>query len=294
MADDLPSIPERLVDGLIRLLDVNRISESIFRGERRPGGVGRVFGGQVIGQALAAAMQTVHDDKLVHSLHAYFMRGGDEDHPIEYHVESDFDGKSFANRRVVAVQHDKPILNLVASFQTPEEGLSHQAQMPDVPPPDQLEDQVEYLKRHRDRLSESKFAFHTRPNPFEIRPVGEPIILRSEASDPAQSIWFRTRAAINGGQHRHRAILAFATDYALLATALLPHRLQLNSRKIQGASLDHALWFHDDVKVDDWLLYTTDSPWAGHARGFNRGMIFDLNGTLVASSAQEGLIRIRE
>lgn len=286
--------PERIVRSLVRLLNVSPISENIFRGHRLPGGIGRVYGGQVIAQALAAAMRTEHSGKIVHSLHAYFMRPGDEDQPIHYKVEADFDGRSFANRRVVAMQHGKPILSLTASFQRREEGLSHQAAMPDVPQPEDLKDHADHLKGHMNEVSTPIHRLHLRPNPFEIRTVGKPWVLRTEPQEPTLHTWFRTRAPVIGDQNMHRTILAYATDFSLLATSMLPHGRRLDGQMMQSASLDHALWFHGDVKVDDWLLYTTDSPWSGHARGFNRGMIFDRNGVLVASSTQEGLIRVRK
>ncbi|MGK2909731.1 MAG: acyl-CoA thioesterase [Sphingobium sp.] len=288
-----PITPEALVAGLVHLLDVSPLTDHMFRGAQRPGGVGRVFGGQVIGQALAAAIKTIDSDKLVHSLHAYFMRPGDEDHPIDYRVEADFDGGSFSNRRVVAMQKERPILNMVTSFQRQESGLEHQAPMPDVPSPEQLEDQADYARRHRDEVSPGHFHILTRPSPFEIRAVGKPTFFLTGKHEPTYHMWFRTRAPVAGGQHVHRAILAMATDLALLATSLLPHNRSLVSKNLQGASLDHALWFHNDVQVDDWLLYSMDSPWTGHARGFNRGMIFDRQGKLIASCAQEGLIRIK-
>lgn len=293
MTDKSPIPPETLVAGLVHLLDVSPLSDNLFRGAQRPGGVGRIFGGQVIGQALAAAIKTVASDKLVHSLHAYFMRPGDEDFPIDFQVEADFDGGSFANRRVVAIQKEKPILNLVASFQVPEAGLTHQFSMPDVPEPESLEDQADYTRRHRDEVTEQQYRFLTRPNPFEIRCVGVPTFFRDEASDPVSHMWFRTRAPVMADQHMHRAILALATDLALLGTSLLPHGLRLQSKALQSASLDHALWFHEDVAVDDWLLYAMDSPWSGHGRGYNRGMIFDRSGKLMASCTQEGLIRVK-
>lgn len=284
--------PEALVAGLLHLLDVSPLTENLFRGAQRPGGVGRVFGGQVIGQALTAAIKTV-GDKVVHSLHAYFMRPGDEDHPIDYRVEADFDGGSFSNRRVVALQKEQPILNMVASFHRSEVGLEHQISMPDVPFPEELEDQADYARRHRDKVSPGQYHLLTRPSPFEIRAVGVPTFFVVKEQEPTYNMWFRTRALVHGNQHVHRAILAMATDLALLATSLLPHGRSLQSSGVQGASLDHALWFHDDVQVDDWLLYNMDSPWSGNARGFNRGMIFNRRGKLVASCTQEGLIRVK-
>lgn len=294
MSDEKPGpTSEMLVAGLIHLLDVKPIGDNLFQGARKPGGVGRVFGGQVIGQALSAAMKTVEPDKQVHSLHAYFMRGGDEDYEIDFRVEADFDGRSFANRRVVAVQKNLPILNLVASFQRREAGLHHRIAMPDVPWPEELEDQADYARRHRDEISDIGYRMMTRTRPLQIRPVGIDRMFRGARSDPAQSFWFRVGAPVQGDQNMHRAILALATDFALLSTAMLPHGVALTTQGIQTVSLDHALWFHEDVKVDDWLLYAMDSPWSGHARGFSRGMIFSRDGMLIASCTQEGLMRVR-
>ncbi len=294
MSDDKARpTPEMLVAGLIHLLDVKPIGDALFQGARKPGGVGRVFGGQVIGQALAAAMKTVGPDKQVHSLHAYFMRGGDEDYAIDFRVEADFDGRSFANRRVVAIQKGLPILNLVSSFQRREEGLHHQAVMPDAPPPEDLEDQADYARRHRAEIPEPVYRLMTRTGPIEIRPVGLHRLLRQEKGAPFQAMWFRVRAPLPADQNLHRAILALSTDFGLLGTSFLPHGVNWISHDIQTASLDHALWFHEDVKVDDWLLYAMDSPWTGHARGFNRGSIYTREGRLVASATQEGLMRLR-
>ena len=285
---------EELVAGLEHLLDVSPVENNQFLGARKPGGVGRVFGGQVIAQALGSAIKTVKSDKLVHSLHAYFMRGGDEDHPIDYEVAADFDGRSFSNRRVVAIQNDKPILNLVASFQRSEGGLAHQVDMPDVPPPEKIEDQRSYILARRDELTSEQLRIMTRPNALEFRAVGSPLFLREKQNPPEHYMWFRTRAKVQGDQSMHRTILAYATDYGLMATSLLPHDRPTMGAGIQTASLDHALWFHEDVAVDDWLLYAMDSPWSGHARGISHGKIFNRDGRLVASCSQEGLIRVNE
>lgn len=293
--DERPAIaPEMLVAGMVHLLDVQPVGDGLYRGARKPGGRGRVFGGQVIAQALMAATKSVTDGKNCHSLHAYFMRPGDEDYPIDYRVEADFDGVSFANRRVVAIQKDKPILNLAASFQRTEEGLEHQFAMPDVPPPEELINQADYARAHADGVPPVLYRLMTRPAPLELRPVGIPPFFRREKMEPRSHVWFRTVAPVHAGPEMHRAILALATDFSLLATSMLPHGMSWATHNIQTASLDHALWLHEDARVDDWLLYTTDSPWTGHARGFSRGSIYTRDGRLVASVAQEGLIRLRD
>ncbi|MBZ6380262.1 acyl-CoA thioesterase [Sphingomonas sanguinis] len=288
----LPS-PEALAQGLVALLDVEEIDTDLYRGARQPGGEGRVFGGQVIAQALQAAQRSTEAPRTAHSLHAYFMRPGDERYPILYRVERDFEGRSFATRRVIAMQKGKPILNLACSFQTPEEGLHHQDAMPNVPAPDTLTPERELLARLGDQVPAPLRAFLQRPRPIELRPVDPRQMLAPEPRDPTQAIWFRLVAPIGDDPALHRAVLAYASDFALLGTSTLPHGVNWLIDDMQTASLDHALWLHEPFRADEWLLYTTDSPWAGRARGFNRGRIFSADGRLVASVAQEGLIRLR-
>ncbi len=275
------------------LLDVEEIDTDLYRGARKPGGEGRVFGGQVIAQALQAAQRSTEAPRTAHSLHAYFMRPGDERYPILYRVEREFEGRSFATRRVIAMQKGKPILNLACSFQTPEEGLHHQDAMPDVPAPDTLTPERELLARLGDQVPAPLRAFLQRPRPIELRPVDPRQMLAPEPRDPTQAIWFRLVAPIGDDPALHRAVLAYASNFALLGTSTLPHGVNWLIDDMQTASLDHALWLHEPFRADEWLLYTTDSPWAGHARGFNRGRIFSADGRLVASVAQEGLIRLR-
>ncbi|MEJ8629242.1 acyl-CoA thioesterase II [Sphingomonas sp. I4] len=297
MTDPTPSpmlpTPDALAQGLIALLDVEEIDTDLYRGARRPGGEGRVFGGQVIAQALQAAQRSTDGPRTAHSLHAYFMRPGDERYPIIYRVERDFEGRSFATRRVIAMQKGKPILNLACSFQTPEDGLHHQDAMPAVPMPDALTPERELLARLGDQVPAPMRAFMQRPRPIELRPVDPRQMLSPEPREPFQAIWFRLVAPIGDDPALHRAILAYASDFALLGTSTLPHGVSWLIHDMQTASLDHALWLHEPFRADEWLLYTTDSPWAGHARGFNRGRIFSADGRLVASVAQEGLIRLR-
>ncbi|MDR6147113.1 acyl-CoA thioesterase-2 [Sphingomonas sp. SORGH_AS870] len=286
--------PEALARGLVALLDVEEIDTDLYRGARRPGGEGRVFGGQVIAQALQAAQRSTDAPRAAHSLHAYFMRAGDERYPIIYRVERDFEGRSFATRRVIAMQKGKPILNLACSFQTPEDGLHHQDAMPDVPMPDSLASERDLLASLGDRVPAPIRAFLSRPRPIELRPVDPRQLLQPEPREPTQAIWFRLVAPIGDDPTLHRAVLAYASDFALLGTSTLPHGVNWLIDNMQTASLDHALWLHEPFRADQWLLYTTDSPWAGHARGFNRGRIFTAEGRLVASVAQEGLIRLRD
>ena len=285
--------PAALVAGLADLLDVEEIDRDLYRGARQPGGIGRVFGGQVIAQALQAAQRSA-EGKQAHSLHAYFMRPGDEGHPIVFRVVRDFDGGSFATRRVIASQRGEPILNMAASFQRAEGGFVHQAAMPDVPPPESLRPESELRAEIADRLPERGKLFFLRPRPIEIRPTKPRNWDAPVRTEPAQSSWFRICAPIADDPALHRAVLAYASDMSLLGTAMLPHGVNWTTHKMQNASLDHAIWFHEPFRADEWLLYDCDSPWAGHARGFNRGRIFTADGRLVASVAQEGLMRRRD
>lgn len=286
--------PPALAAKLVALLDVEEIDTDLYRGPRGDDGFGRVFGGQVIAQALQAAQRSADALKAAHSLHAYFMRPGDEGHPILYRVVRDFDGRSFATRRVIATQRGVPILNLACSLQRPEEGLRHQDAMPDVPPPEDLTSDRELRLAMADRIPEKVRGHFLRPRTVDIRPVSPRSWLDPVPHPPAQNSWFRVVAPVGDDPAMHRAILAYASDMSLLGTATLPHGVNWMTHKLQTASLDHSLWLHEDFRADDWLLYACDSPWAGHARGFNRGKIYARDGRLVASVAQEGLIRMRE
>ncbi len=283
--------PEALVAGLLTLLDVQDHGGDRFEGRRKIGGVGRVFGGQVIGQALACAERTVADDRPVHSLHAYFLRGGSEDHEIDFKVERDMDGGSFSNRRVVAGQLGKPILNMLASFHKREDGVHHADQMPQVTGPDDLPNEAELRRSYAEKVPESQRRLMLQSRPIELRPLEPRHWMGGPPREPVAHTWFRAAAPLPDDPRIHRAVLAYASDMTLLGTATLPHDLSWTKGNLMGASLDHALWFHDDFRADEWLLYACDSPWAGRARGFNRGRIFTRAGRLVASVAQEGLMR---
>lgn len=293
--------------GFIRLLTVSRESDDGFTGRMQPDGIGRVFGGQVIAQALQAAQATAPDGLEAHSLHAYFLRGGKEGVDIDYATARDFDGRSFANRRVVASQTDedgkpRPILNLTASFQRPEDGLAHDdVTMPDVTPPEDLRSDMEM--RHKlvesagDKMSEAQRNLVLRPRPIDMRTVDRLHWMNSEPREPRAHSWFRTVAplpSIEENPALHRAVIAYASDYTLLGTSALPHGLSWMRGELVGASLDHAIWFHRPARADEWLLYATDAPWSGGGRGFNRGRIFNRQGELVASVAQEGMMRRRK
>ena len=285
------STPHDLVDELLWVLDLRGGGEDRFTGHRQPGGVGRVFGGQAIAQALVAAERTVADDREAHSLHAYFLRGGSEDHEIDFRVERDFDGGSFSNRRVIASQQGTPILNLTASFHRREDGFSHQSAMPDVPPPEGLRNEADLRREYIDIAPPAMHEAMLRDRPLEVRPTNLHHWLGLETGEPFLATWFRTVAALPDDPRVHRAVLAFASDYTLLGTCTVPHEASWLTGEIIGASLDHAVWFHDHFRADEWLLYVTDSPWAGRGRGFNRGRIYARDGRLVAETAQEGLIR---
>jgi acyl-CoA thioesterase-2 len=285
------SNPAALVNGLLRLLDVTDIGGDSFAGARKEGGVGRVFGGQVIAQALASAECTVAPDRPVHSLHAYFLRGGNEDFGIDFEVMRDLDGGSFANRRVVASQQGKPILTMVASFHKREPGVEHAETMPDAPDPDSLRSEADLRAEFADRVPEPMRRIMLAPRPIELRPVEPRHWMGAEPRQPLSHTWFRAVAPLPDDPKIHRAVLAYASDMTLLGTSTLPHGISWHKGNMMGASLDHAIWFHDDFSADEWLLYVCDSPWAGRARGFNRGRIFSRDGRLLANVAQEGLIR---
>lgn len=290
-----PDTPRPDADtSLLRLLTVERLETNFFRGIATPGGRGRSFGGQVIGQALTAATQTVDAARPAHSLHAYFMRPGDAAAPVLYQVERDMDGRSFSTRRVIAIQNGRPILNMAASFHVSEPGLSHQDVMPDVPAPEDLENDAQLAERHRDVLPE-RFLSHLKwDRPLEIRPVLMRPPYPTDNLDPIQHLWIRVTGSVGDDPAMHRSALAFASDMGLLGVSMVPHARGFASADIQAASLDHAMWIHGDFRADEWLLYSMDSPWAGGARGFNRGRVFTRDGRLVANTAQEGLIRVVE
>lgn len=276
---------------LLRLLTLERIEDNIYRGESRDIGSAQVFGGQVLGQALSAAHATV-DDRVAHSLHAYFLRRGDMQAPIVYEVDRARDGGSFSVRRVVAIQHGRPIFNLAASFQHPETGVEHQAEMPDVPGPDGLQDLTEMSASVLEKIPEKMRRFLTDKRPFEFRPVKPVDFSHSKPQPAVKHVWIKAVDRLADTRSMHQSFLAYVSDYELLGTSTLPHGLPFVQGRVQMASLDHALWFHREFRMDDWLLYAMDSPTAAGARGFARGQFFDSDGNLVASSAQEGLVRV--
>jgi acyl-CoA thioesterase-2 len=280
-----------VLEDLISLLQLERIEDNIFRGDSRDIGSPQVFGGQVLGQALSAAQNTV-DGRVAHSLHAYFLRRGDITAPIVYEVDRARDGGSFSNRRVVAIQHGRPILNLAASFQAPEDGLEHQAGMPDVPGPDGLQTLHEIARDLPDTVPMKMRRFLTEKRPFEFRPVRPTNFEKREKLPAINHVWIRAVDRLPDDQTLHQNLLAYVSDYELLGTTTLPHGISFIRDNVIMASLDHALWFHRKVCIDQWHLYSINSPNAAGARGLSRGQFFTEAGTLVASTTQEGLVRV--
>jgi acyl-CoA thioesterase-2 len=279
------------LDEVIRLLSLEVIDDDLFRGASHDIGSSRVFGGQIVGQALAAAQKTVVDGQRPHSLHAYFLRAGDVGRPVVYQVERTRDGSSYANRRVVALQRGRPILNLAASFHFDEVGSEHQVDMPTVPGPEGLPDTFELHQSIADRVPDKMQRLLAHRRPFEFRPVEIPKFIDPSARVARKHLWMRAWHELPDDPTLHQSLLAYVSDYELLGTATLPHPLDFIQRTVQLASLDHALWFHRPFRVDEWLLYACDSPTSGSGRGFSRGQIFDQAGRLVASVAQEGVMR---
>ena len=280
------------LDELIETLDLEEIEVNVFRGRSPHEERIRVFGGQVAGQALVAAGRTVAD-RVVHSLHAYFLRPGDPKIPILYQVDRIRDGKSFTTRRVVAIQHGEAIFHLSASFQTTERGLEHQIPMPAAPPPESLPTLKERTAEMLSRAPEEMKRWLMRERPIDVRPVNPGDHLRPEKAEPRQLVWLRADGRLPDPLLLHQCVVAYASDLTLLDTATLPHAISWFDPRFQMASLDHAMWFHRPFRADEWLLYVQESPSASGARGFAMGHIFRLDGTLAVSVVQEGLIRLR-
>ncbi len=281
------------VENLLGILDLEALELNLFRGRSPDSGWQRVFGGQVIGQALVAAQRTVDEARRVHSLHGYFMRPGDPEVPIIYEVDRIRDGRSFTTRRVVAIQHGHAIFSMSASFQVVEKGLEHQIQMPDVPPPGELMSEKKLAEQFIDHAPENVRKYWQRERPIELRPVNLTHYISPEKLEPKQDIWMRATGVLPDDPGIHEAVLAYASDMTLLDTALFPHGRAIFDPKIQVASLDHSIWFHRPLNMCKWHLYAQDSPNSSGARGFTRGGIYSAEGDLVASVAQEGLIRER-
>jgi acyl-CoA thioesterase II len=282
----------KVVAELLDLLTLERLEENLFRGQSRDIGTKYVFGGQVLGQSLSAAQQTVDAERSVHSIHAYFLRAGDINAPIVFDVDRARDGHSFSVRRVTAIQHGQPILVLAASFQKHEDGVEHQFHIPEVPQPEDVPLMTPPSPEVMAQLSAKMQRWLSRMGPFEMRPVYPRDELNPSKRPPYQQVWFRLNDKIGDDANMHRAMLAYASDFYLLGTSTFPHAISYYQSNVQMASLDHALWFHRPFRIDDWLLYALDSPSASGARGLARGSIYTRDGQLIASVAQEGLIRV--
>jgi acyl-CoA thioesterase II len=281
----------RLLEDLVKVMTLERLEMNLFRGESRDIGSPQVFGGQVLGQALSAASATV-ENRMAHSLHAYFLRRGDFNAPIVYEVDRARDGNHFSTRRIVAIQHGEQIFNMSASFQSAETGLDHQSEMPQVPAPESLTDLETFYRGCLPGAPANIKRMLERKRPFEFRLVDAQNYLSRAKLPPRKNIWFRAIGALPADESLHRCLLAYVSDFNLLDTALMPHGVSVATPNLVIASIDHAMWFHRSVRVDEWLLYSTDSPSASGARGFSRGEVYALDGRLVASTAQEGMLRM--
>ena len=281
------------VTDMLSILDLEQIEPHLYRGQSPQVEWQRVFGGQVIGQALVAACRTVKD-RSIHSLHGYFILPGDPKVPILYEVDNVRDGRSFTTRRVRAFQHDRVIFFLSASFHVAEEGLHHQVKMPDVPPPEELPDDRDIAARILPHMPNPLRIYHERQRPIDLRPVEIERYMSREPRDPQFNVWIKASTRLPDNPEIHQCVLAYASDMTLLDTSLVAHGRTVFDKEIQPASLDHALWLHGPFRADEWLLYAQDSPFSGGSRGFARGQIFTRDGRLVASVAQEGLIRLRD
>ena len=284
---------KKSLNRLIKLLDLEQLENNLFRGQSENIGGPRVFGGQVLGQALTAAHRTVNKKRTAHSLHAYFLRPGSIGTPIVYDVDRIRDGGSFSTRRVVAIQNGEPIFNTSISFQIQEKGLSHQIDMPEILPPEKCVSDLEIRKQLANKVPKKMREMFTRERPIELRSLpGEGMFQSASKRPPYKYMWMRAVSKLPNDINLHQAILAYASDMGLLSTSLNPHKLNFASGNFQSASLDHGMWFHRPFRADEWMLYSTDSPSASNARGFNRGSIYTRKGILIASAVQEGLMRV--
>jgi acyl-CoA thioesterase II len=293
-ANDTASHKGAALGALVDILDLEPLEQNLFRGQTQQQGWQRVYGGLVLAQALAASIRTVEPDRHAHSMHGYFLLGGDPGHPIVYDVERVRDGSSFNTRRVKAIQHGRPIFVLSVSFQKTETGYSHQRPMPTVPAPEDLPNERDLQERYASKLPDNLRGYWKRERPFEMRPIDIQRYVTREKAEPRQSVWIRANGTLPVDQNLHYCLLAYASDFTLLDTALIAHGKLLFDTDIQLASIDHAMWLHAPFRADEWLLYTQESSFAGGARGFCSGSIFKRDGTLVASVTQEGLMRQRD
>lgn len=281
------------LNSLLALLNLEKIEEGIFRGQSQDLGLRQVFGGQVVGQALYAAKETVAEERLVHSFHSYFLRPGDSQKPIVYDVEVLRDGFSFSARRVAAIQNGKPIFYMTASFQAPETGFEHQKAMPEAPSPDALQSETDIARQFENFLPPALKEKFLGERPLEIRPVVFHNPLKGHVDQPTRQVWLRANGTVPDDQKVHQSLLGYASDFNFLPTALQPHGIGFLEPGMQVATIDHSMWFHRPVNINEWLLYNVESTSASSARGFVRGEFYTQDGTLVASTVQEGVMRQR-
>ncbi|WMY73485.1 acyl-CoA thioesterase II [Buttiauxella selenatireducens] len=281
------------LSNLLALLNLEKIEEGIFRGQSEDLGLRQVFGGQVVGQALYAAKETVPTERLVHSFHSYFLRPGDSSKPIVYDVETLRDGNSFSARRVAAIQNGKPIFYMTASFQAPESGFEHQKAMPGAPAPENLKSETEIAMAFEKLLPQSLKEKFLCEKPLEIRPVVFHNPMQGHVDEPVRQVWMRANGKMPTELHVHQYLLGYASDFNFLPVALQPHGVGFLEPGMQVATIDHSMWFHRPFDMNDWLLYSVESTSASSARGFVRGEFYSRDGVLVASTVQEGVMRKR-
>ena len=284
----------QVLDNLVALLSLEAIEENLYRGNSQDLGFRQLFGGQVLGQGVSAASRTVEENRHVHSMHGYFLRPGDASLPVVYQVERVRDGGSFSTRRIMAIQKGKPIFACGVSFQCAEQGFQHQLGMPEVPGPENFQSETELARLVAPLIPERMRERAISDKPIEVRPVTRFNPFDPKPCEPVKYLWLRADGELPDDPQLHKYLLAYASDFNLLTTSLQPHGVSVYQKFMQVASLDHSLWFHANLRMDDWLLYAMDSPWSGNARGFSRGSIFNRAGQLAASVAQEGLTRLRE
>jgi acyl-CoA thioesterase-2 len=278
---------------LVGLVELESIEHNIYRGQNRNIGSGRIFGGQVLAQALVAASHTVEEERALHSMHGYFILAGDLDVPVVYFVDRLRDGGSFTTRRVTGIQHGHAIFTMSASFHRHEDGFEHQLDMPDVPDPESLRPELDVIRERADEIPPALRPFLTQDRPLDFRSLDEADPFDTSAREPRRGYWVRAIGPVDDDPVHHRAILAYASDYGLLGAALRPHSVTFRDPRMMVASLDHSIWFHRPVRMDEWMLYLSESPAAAGARGFTTGSFYTRDGKLVASVAQEGLMRMR-
>ncbi|PWK54203.1 acyl-CoA thioesterase II [Pleionea mediterranea] len=284
----------QVLEELVELLQLEPIETNLFRGQSQDLGFPQLFGGQVIGQALSAAKQTLDVDRVSHSFHSYFLLPGDSSRPVVYDVESIRDGRSISTRRVKAIQNGKTIFYMTASFHISNDGFDHQASMPNVTLPDDLPSELDIARQYAEHIPENLRTRFICEKPIEMRPVEFHNPLKPEKASPQRHIWMKTNGKLPDDLRIHKYILAYASDFGFLPTAALPHGVSFLTPKLQMATIDHSMWFHREFRFDDWLLYVIDSPSSSHQRGFVLGKVYDQQGRLVASTAQEGIMRFKQ